>query len=89
MRHQYFILPYKLFKVENEYYFFNMRQLTLSSFDMKRKWVQKMVYLGGFTLALIVGGLCLILVMTGSLSRRVKNSQKEQEEKTKNRIKES
>lgn len=89
MRHQYFILPYRLFKVDNEYYFFNLRQLALSGFDAKRKWVQKMVYLGGFTLTLILGGICVVAVIGSSLSDRVKKEQKSQEEKTQNRIKES
>ena len=67
-KHQYFVLPYNIYRNENTYYMFNARQIIMSAFDVKKIQTIKMVYLSAFILTVMLSGMLgFILFVAGPM----------------------
>lgn len=74
-KHQYFILPYNIYRKGNEYYLFNTRQIIMSTFDIKKIQTIKMTYLKGFLVSVGFSGLLVfVLFIYGPIKAWVKSS---------------
>ena len=67
-KHQYFVLPYNIYKNEDKYYMFNARQIIMSAFDVKKIQTIKMVYLSAFIISVALSGaLAFLLFVAGPM----------------------